>query len=107
LRDRERGTLKLYYHAYDHSRVPDEGFSEPTSSGYWTEKIKSGIELTDRPPRRTGYEAALTVELPEDLVLPHEWPHESDWFWRVFRVPATLLNRTLGYGAATQRDGHA
>ena len=21
---------------------------------------------------------------------------ESDWYWRVFRVPATLLNRALG-----------
>jgi hypothetical protein len=27
-----------------------------------------------------------------------EWAQENDWLWRVFRVPASVLNRTLGYG---------
>ena len=52
-----------------------------------------GIELTERPPRDTAYESALKLDLPEDLVLPFEWAQESDWLWRMFRVPAAMLNR--------------
>jgi hypothetical protein len=54
-------------------------------------KTKPGIELTERPPRVTAYERALKIEVPEDVVLPYEWPQESDHYWRTFRVPATLL----------------
>ena len=52
------------------------------------EEPKSGIKLTNRPPRRTAYESALKLELPEDEVLPYEWPQESDWYWRVFGLAA-------------------
>jgi hypothetical protein len=95
IRERNSKILTLYYHGYDHSRVASEGFKEPELTGYGNEKQKPGIELTDRPPRRTSYESGLKLELPEELVLPYEWPQESDWYWRVFRVPAAVLNRTL------------
>jgi len=39
----------------------------------------------------------MKVELPADPVLPFEWPQESDWYWRLFRVPARALNEALGY----------
>lgn len=100
LRDRKHGTLTLYYHGYDHARVQQEGFGEPRV--YGNEKVKAGVELTDRPPQRDSYQGALKLELAEDLVLPFEWPQESDWYWRVFRVPAALLNVTLGYAAQAQ-----
>ena len=66
----------------------EEGFSEPHLTDYGNEKPKPGVELTCRPPRITAYERALKIELSEDLVLPYAWPQESDWYWRVFRVPA-------------------
>jgi hypothetical protein len=84
---------------FDHSRVASEGFKEPDLTGYGNGKSKPGIELTERPPRRTLYENGLKLELPEDLVLPYEWAQESDWYWRVFRVPATLLNQSFGFGS--------
>jgi hypothetical protein len=73
----------------------------PELTGYGNEKENPGIELTEPPPRHTFYEPGLKLELPEDVVLPYEWPQESDWYWRVFRVPAALLNRTLD--SSTQR----
>jgi hypothetical protein len=104
IRDRNSKILTLYYHGYDHSRVASEGFKEPELTGYGNEKEKPGIELTDRPPRRTAYEHALKLDLPEDLVLPYEWAQESDWYWRVFRVPAALLNDTLEYGGRARSE---
>jgi hypothetical protein len=105
-RERMGGALTLYYYGYDRDRVPSEGFTEPSAVGYGQEKPKSGIELTCRPPLLTSYERALKIEIAEDLVLPYEWPQESDWFWRVFRVTAALLNRTLNFGPAeTRSDG--
>jgi hypothetical protein len=106
LRARQGATLTLYYHGYDYDSIPERGFKEPDFTGYGNEKVKSGVELTNRPPRRGHYEHAMKVELPEDLALPFEWPQESDWYWRVFRVPAAVLNRVLGYpvGAGAQAE---
>ena len=70
---------------------------------YGQEEPKSGIKLTNRPPSPRAYESALKVELLEDLILPDEWPRESEWYYRVFRVPAMLLNQLLGH--VTERDG--
>ena len=83
------------------------GFTEPEMTSYINEKTKPGIELTCQPPRLTSYERALKLELPEDLVLPYEWPQEHDWLWRVFRVPAALLNRTLGFGGRDNTEDAA
>ena len=47
-----------------------------------TDKGKSGVKLTERPPRITAYETALKVELPEESRPPFEWAQDSDWFWR-------------------------
>jgi hypothetical protein len=101
-RCRSAELVSLYYYGYDHDRIPETGFSEPET--YGDQKVTPGIELTERPPRRSGYSTGLKVDLPEDLVLPYEWPQESDWYFRVFRVPASLLNRTLGYGAGQADD---
>ena len=100
-RQRSDRILTLHYYGYDRDRVAEDGFTEPEPVSYSSEKFRAGVELTARPPRVTSYERALKLELPEDIVLPYEWAQESDWYWRVFRVPATLLNRTLGFcGAA-------
>ena len=83
------------------------GFEETShTQGYGREEPKSGIALTNRPPRKTAYESAMKLELPEDMVLPYEWPQESDWYWRVFRVPAALLNRILGLGEPVITQAH-
>jgi hypothetical protein len=86
-RDCNTEPITLYYFRYDKDRVAEEGFQEPDRIGYGTENPKSGIEWTNRPPRITAYERALTIELPKDLVLSHEWPEESDHYCRLFRVP--------------------
>jgi hypothetical protein len=98
-RHRTGRVVTLYYYGYDSRSVDADGFSEsePTTCG--EDKTKAGIKLTDRPPQASHYERPLRVELPEDLVLPYEWIQESNWYWRVFRPPAALLNETLGYGA--------
>jgi hypothetical protein len=44
----------------------------------------------------------LKVELAKDMVFPYESPQESDQYWRIFRVPAALLNRLLGFGGASR-----
>ncbi len=108
LRQRKGKQLTVYYHGYDHDRVSASGFTETESAPYSKEKVPFGIELTERPADKDlyyGYERALKVELPEDLLLPFEWAQESDWLWRVFRVPASLLNRTLGFGNHAETTG--
>lgn len=106
-RQRSGKTLKLYYYGYDRDYVQRDGFKEPEPVAYGNETFKAGIELTARPPRLTSYERALTVELPEDQLLPYEWAQESDWLWRVFRMPAALLNQTLHYGESRPSDEDA
>jgi hypothetical protein len=103
-RQRSGRTLTLYYYGHDRDYVQRDGFKEPEPVTYSSEKFKVGIELTARPPRLTSYERALKVDLPEDLLLPYEWAQESDWYWRVFRMPAALLNQTLHYGESRRRD---
>ena len=98
IRQRKGGTLTLYYHGYDHHYVRERGFTESDPPSYSQEKTRFGVELTCQPQRVSSYEQALKIELPEEFVLPYEWARESDWLYRVFRVPAGLLNRTLGYG---------
>jgi hypothetical protein len=97
-RNRKSDLITLFYFGYDYHRIAEDGFREPSAAVYGNEKPKSGVELTDRPPRLTAYERALKVELPEDMVLAYEWPQESDHYWRMFRVPAETLNRFLGFG---------
>jgi hypothetical protein len=94
------GTLTVYYRRWDHDHLHECGFHDPEQPAYVNQKVKVGVELTCQPPRRTlyGMERALKIELPEDLLLPYEWAHETDWLYRVFRVPASMLNRTLRYG---------
>jgi hypothetical protein len=94
----------MYYHGYDHGSVPEQGFTEPGPPMYGQEKPKPSVELTCRPPRTTAYESALKVDLPEEVVLPFEWAQESDWYWRVFRMPAAVLNSSLRYGASDHSD---
>jgi hypothetical protein len=107
LHNRTTEPITLYYFGYDRDHVAQQGFREPELTGYGNEKTKPGIELTERPPRLTAYERAFKIALPEDVVLPYEWPQESDDYWRVFRVPATLLNIVLGLAgsSATQSSG--
>jgi hypothetical protein len=95
-RNRAGKTLTLYYYGYDYPLVKERGFQEPDLTSRWGgEKERPAVNLTEQPPRRTAYESALKVEPLED-VLPYEWAEESDWHWRVFRVPAAPLNRVLG-----------
>ena len=104
LRNRHGQSLTVYYHGWDHDRISERGFSEPPVTEYGSEKTKSGVELTCRPAQSTLYgSSALKLVLAEDLLLPFEWAQDSAWYWRVFRVPAAVLNRFLGYG---QPDGH-
>jgi hypothetical protein len=70
------GSYRPSDYGYDHQGVRDEGFTEPDLIRWGADKEKPGIKLTERPPRLTAYETALKVELPEDLVLPYEWPQE-------------------------------
>jgi hypothetical protein len=98
-RHRTGRVLTLYYYGYDTRSVETDGFSESEPSSYREDKTKAGIKLTDQPPQASHYERPLRIELLEDLVLPYEWIQESNWYWRVFRPPAALLNQTLGYGA--------
>jgi hypothetical protein len=81
-RKRTNDLITLYYNGYDHDHVAQQGFREPDVTGYGNEKTKPGIELTERPPRMTAYGRALKIELPEDVVLPFEWPQESEHYWR-------------------------
>jgi hypothetical protein len=105
LRKRGGRTLTVYYHGWDHARIPESGFSEPTSSGYGNEKTKAGVDVTCSPPRETWFgRKALKLELPEDILLPFEWAYESSWYYRTFRVPATVLNRTLNYGHPDENE---
>jgi hypothetical protein len=97
--------LTLYYYGYDRDTVAKEGFTEPKLTHWGNEKAKPGIELTERPPRRTAYESALKLELREDVILPYEWPQESEDHWRVFRVPASVVNRALGFHKAAEAQG--
>ena len=90
-------SLSLYYYGYDKDSVADRGFTEPTQHAWQKENVPAGVELTARPPRLTAWERPLKLELAEDLLLPYEWAQESDWYWRVFRVPASVLNRHLAY----------
>jgi hypothetical protein len=106
LHKRTSEPITLYYFGYDRDHVAERGFREPELTGYGNEKMKPGIELTERPPRLTAYERAFEIALPEDVVLPYEWPQESDHYWRVFRVPATLLNSVLGLaGTSAAQSG--
>jgi hypothetical protein len=100
LRNRGGRTLTVYYHGWDRDRVPDQGFSEPDDvPRFGQEKTQFGVELTCCPPSSTLYgSSALKLELAEDLLLPFEWAQDSDWYWRVFREPASVLNRTLRFG---------
>jgi hypothetical protein len=102
-RQRTGRTLTLYYYGYDRDYVQRDGFKEPEPVGYTQEKVKAGVELTARPPRLASYEQGLKVELPEDLLLPYEWAQASDWYYRLFRIPAALLNRTLSFGELEQQ----
>jgi hypothetical protein len=96
LRNRSNRMLTVYYHGWDRDRVRQQGFTEPTSTGDGDDKTKPGIDLTCSPPRESWYGAsALKLELPEDVLLPFEWAHESSWYYRTFRVPASVLNREL------------
>jgi hypothetical protein len=94
-RQRKSEKLTLYYYGYDRDTVAKEGFSEPNLTHWGNEKTKPGIELTERPPRPSAWESALKLELREDVILPYEWPQESEDYWRVFRVPAAVVNRAL------------
>ena len=105
LRDRAGRTLTLYYYGYDKDSVAERGFTEPMQHAWDKEKTPAGVELTARPPSRTSWERALRLELPEDLLLPYEWAQESDWHWRVFRVPATVLNRVMGFPRQDSPNG--
>ena len=96
LSGREGRTLTVYYHGWDHDRTAEEGFREPEHPTWDKERTPFGVELTCRPPNPSSYRSPRKLELAEDLLLPFEWAQESDWLWRVFRVPAVVLNRTLG-----------
>jgi hypothetical protein len=102
IRARTRGTLTLYYYGYDRRSVEEHGFSESTTLSYGQETPATGVELTCRPPRLTAYETAFKLEIEEEVVLAYEWAQESDWHCRVFRVPAALLNRLLGYASPSE-----
>lgn len=96
---RDRGTtIELYYYGWDRDQIERDGFREAASHGWENKDPKSGIKLTERPP--DTFERALKIVLEEDLALPYEWPQESDWSWRVFRVPAGLLNQNVRFGNA-------
>jgi hypothetical protein len=102
-RKRSDRALTVYYHGWDHDRIPERGFSEPASSGYGNDKTKAGVDLTCSPPREAWYgPKALKLELLEDTLIPFEWAHESSWYYRTFRVPAAVLNRALNYGNPTE-----
>ena len=94
--------LELYYYGYDIEQVRREGFQEAVSESWDNDKPKSGVKLTDRPPETSLYERALKMRLPEDTVLPYEWPHDSNWYWRVFRIPAVILNQAIGHDSGVQ-----
>ena len=99
----------MSYHGWDHDYLQERGFHDPEQPTYGTEKVKIGVELTCPPPRRTlyGVERALTIELPEDFLLPYGWTQETDCLYRVFRVPASLLNRRLKYeDESKSQNGH-
>ena len=83
-------SLELYYYGYDCDRLVEADFEEPDSEGWGGKEPKSGIKLTNRPPSTS--ERALKVVIPWGHAVPYEWPQESNWYWRVFRVPAAVLN---------------
>jgi hypothetical protein len=91
---------RAYYRGWDHDYPQERGLHDPEQPTYGRREGQDGVELTCQPPRRTlyGVERALKIELPEDFLLPFEWAQETDWLYRVFRVPASLLNQTLKYG---------
>lgn len=86
--------LTLYHPAYSFNadRILEEGFSDTTSDA-WSEKgHPPGVFLTDGQP--SGYYTTLIeVRIPEEAVLPFEWPDEASAA-RNFYVPAEIVNRT-------------
>jgi hypothetical protein len=84
LRGRQSRTLTVYYHGWDRDYLQERGFHDPKQPTYGgAEKVKMGVELTCQPPRRTLYvvERAPRIDLPEDFLLPYEWPQETDWLY--------------------------
>jgi hypothetical protein len=106
LRGRHNRTLTVYYHGSDHDYLQERGFKDPERPTNGTEKVKMGVELTCKPPGTSlyGVEHGLKIELPEDFLLSYEWAQETDLFNRVFRVPASVLNRTLKSGESPARN---
>lgn len=86
--------LTLYHPAYSFNadRILEEGF-EDTTQGSWSEKDHPpGVFLIDGQP--SGYYTTLVeVRIPEEAVLPYEWPDEASAA-RNFHVPADIVNRT-------------
>jgi hypothetical protein len=98
LRNCKGDVLTLCYSGYDHGLIVGRRFRSRSQSDMGRERQRGS--RVDRPSGSlTAYERALNVELPEALVLPYEWPQEGDHYWRVFRVPAEMLNRVLGFGS--------
>jgi len=66
------------------------------------QSVYQGVPLTDRKPSVDWAEDTIVLELPEDLVLPHEVT-EPGYEPRTFYVPARILNKWLDHQG--QADG--
>jgi hypothetical protein len=86
--------LTLYHPAYSFAaqRIVEEGFSDDASDPSFHKDHPPGVFLTDGQP--SGYYTTLMeVRIPEEAVLPYEWPDEGSAA-RNFYVPAEVVNRT-------------
>jgi hypothetical protein len=58
--------------------------------------LDGGLPVAHLPISHDRSSQRVASSCPEDVILPYEWPQESDWYYRVFPVPAALLNQALG-----------
>jgi len=89
-----QATIRLYYlgSKYPVSKIMTEGFTDRDPESGEDEELPAGVELTDAPMTRNGYdEATLVVEFPEIVVLPYEWITKTRNYRR-FLVPAAVVN---------------
>ncbi len=84
--------LPVYYTGYDADSAVASGFEQSLPTGYAQEKFEPGIVVWAWPRQAGHYQKTASIQLTEGILLGFDWtgPESDD---RVFRVPASLLNR--------------
>ena len=86
--------MLLYHRTYQAEAILAKGSKDGTGY-YMTDRVWSGVWLSDRPldaNEGAHGDTLLAVEMPEAEALPYEWQEEGKPY-REFLVPADIVNR--------------